>query len=107
MKKLKVNKNYVIEFLIDYGPPTLLSIFWALYIVYQQPEGDFWKVFTKNFVPAFFVLNVISMRVNRTRKSVDKKEKSKVMSKRLDEMQTQLDRIEKLIKEDKAAKDHK
>lgn len=101
---MKIGKDYIIEFLKDYGPPTLLSILWAMYIVYQKPEGDFWEVFLKNFVPAFFGLNWIAMRFNRTRKTVEKKHKSKKTADEIASMQDKLDRIEALLKQQKDSK---
>ena len=100
-KKLKVNRGYVIGAIIDYGPPTLLSIVWALYIVYQQPEDPFIKVFAKNFVPAFFVLNWLAMRIHRTKKTVDSKERFKDLFKRLERLEEKLDNIDKKL-EDKS-----
>lgn len=101
MGKVKVNKNYIIGFIIDYGPPTLLSIVWAFYIVYQQPEDPFIEVFTKNFVPAFFVLNWLAMRVHRTKKEVDNKERFKKLFARIEKMEEALERIEERLKHNK------
>ena len=94
---MKVNRNYVIGFIIDYGPPTLLSIIWGLYAVYQQPDDSFFTVFTKNFIPAFFVLNWLAMRIHRTKKTVDNKERNKILFLKIDKLQEQLDRLEKKI----------
>lgn len=96
-KKIKINRNYIIGFIIDYGPPTLLSVFWAMYVVYQQPNDPFWTVFAKNFVPAFFVLNWLAMRVHRTKKEVDNKERFKDLFQRIKKMDEKLDRIEKQL----------
>lgn len=96
---MKLNKNYVLGFVIDYGPPTILSVLWALYIVFQKPDDPFWAVFTKNFVPAFFVLNFIGMRVDRTKKSVDNKERFKKLFKQVDELQKNIESIEKKVDE--------
>ena len=96
---MKISKDYIIEFAKDYGPPTLLSVFWALYIVYQKPEEEFWTVFIKNFVPAFFVLNYLSMRVNRTKKNVEKKHKSKATAEKLYQIDKRLENIENLLKD--------
>lgn len=101
---MKNSRDYVIEFLKDYGPPTLISIAWAFYVVYQKPEGEFWGVFLKNFIPAFFGLNWIAMRFNRTRKTVQKKHKSAKMAEEIKEMQNKLNRIEKLLSEQKEDK---
>ena len=96
---MKISKDYILEFAKDYGPPTLLSILWAFYIVYQKPEEEFWTVFIKNFVPAFFVLNYLSMRVNRTKKNVEKKHKSKATAEKLAKIDRRLENIENLLKE--------
>lgn len=104
---MKVSKDYVWEFLKDYGPPTLLSVLWAFYIVYQKPEGDYWEVFMKNFIPAFFGLNWIAMRFNRTRKTVAKKHKSEKMAKQIEMMQNKLDNIEKMLKDQQQKEDKK
>ena len=98
-KKIKVNRNYIVGFIVDYGPPTLLSIIWAMYIVYQQPEDPFLEVFTKNFVPAFFVLNWLAMRVHRTKKAVDNKERFKELFKRIEKMDEKLSKIEKKLED--------
>ncbi len=98
---MKINKNYVIGFIIDYGPPTLLSVVWAFYVVYQQPEDLFWTVFAKNFVPAFFVLNWIAMRFHRTKKTVDNKERNKKLFKKIEEIDEKITRIEKQLENKK------
>ncbi|MBL4709047.1 MAG: hypothetical protein JKY48_11490 [Flavobacteriales bacterium] len=97
MSLKKEKQPYFIQFLIDYGPPTALSIMWAAFAAYQEVEKNFWDVFTKNFVPAFFVLNWIAMRIHRTKRAVDGKKKSKVTREKLDQLDEKLDRIEKLL----------
>ena len=94
---MKINKSYIIGFIVDYGPPTLLSFIWAFYVVYQQPEDPFWSVFTKNFVPAFFVLNWLAMRFHRTKKTVDNKVRNKKLFEKLEEMDEKISRIEKQL----------
>ncbi len=94
---MKLNRNYIIGFIIDYGPPTLLSIIWGLYVVYQQPDEPLLEVFTKNFVPAFFVLNWLAMRIHRTKKTVDNKERNKVLFQKIDKLQEKVDAIEKKL----------
>tara|TARA_R110002111_G_scaffold36184_2_gene70548 strand:- start:7 stop:303 length:297 start_codon:yes stop_codon:yes gene_type:complete len=98
---LKINKNYVIGFIVDYGPPTLLSVIWALYVVYQQPDDPFWTVFAKNFVPAFFVLNWLAMRFHRTKKTVDNKERNKKLFEKIEEIDEKITRIEKQLENKK------
>lgn len=100
---MKLNKNYTIGFIIDYGPPTLLSIIWGLYAVYQQPDDSFFSVFSKNFVPAFFVLNWLAMRIHRTKKTVDNKERNKILFQKIDKLQEKVDAIEKKINENTKA----
>lgn len=102
---MKLNKNYIIGFIIDYGPPTLLSIIWGLYAVYQQPEDPFLSVFTKNFVPAFFVLNWLAMRIHRTKKTVDNKERNKILFQKIDKLQEKVDAIEKKLDQNAKTKD--
>jgi hypothetical protein len=97
---MKKTKEYTWEFLKDYGPPTVISLLWGFYIVYQNPDGEFWETFFKNFVPAFFGLNWFAMRFNRTRKTVQKKEKSKRMAEEIESIQEKLDRIEKILEND-------
>lgn len=100
-KKVKINKNYVIGAIIDYGPSTLLSIIWAFYIVYQKPDDPFFEVFTKNFVPAFFVLNWLAMRIHRTKKTVDSKERFKNLFDRLDRIEEKMDKIDEKLENKK------
>lgn len=104
MKKPKINKAYVVQALIDFGPPTVLSVFWALYMASQNEEDLFWTVFGKNFVPAFVVLNWLSIRISRTKNLADKKSKSKVVGAKIEELKQQMDRIEKLLIENKSIK---
>ena len=104
MSSKKEKKPYFVQFIIDYGPPTILSILWGLFAVYQNEDKEFWQVFTKNFVPAFFILNWLAMRIQRTKRSVDGKEKSKLTREKLEQMEAKLDRIEKMVKEIKEKK---
>ncbi len=99
MSSNKEKKPYFVQFLIDYGPPTALSLLWAFFAVYNEQSKAHLEVFTKNFVPAFFILNWIAMRIHRTKRSVDGKQKSKITREKLDKMEAKLDRIEKILLE--------
>lgn len=94
---MKINKNYIKGFIIDYGPPTMLSIAWGIYAIYQQPEASKFEVFAKNFAPAFFVLNWLAMRVHRTKKTVDNKERNKILFQKIDKLQEKIDAIEEKL----------
>ena len=98
------SKIYLVQVLKDYGLPLLLSIAWALYVVYQNADGSFWEVFAKNFIPAFFVLNWLSIRINRTKRSAEKKMKERVVGEKIEELKAKMDRIEKLLIENNSIK---
>lgn len=98
---MKIKKNYIIVFLKDYGPPTLISIAWGLYVVYQKPKAPFFEVFAKNFIPAFFGLNWLAMRVKMTKKSVDNKERFEKIIIGVEKLQQKLDELEKKIDSNK------